>query len=222
LREAINGAAIADRVQQEAGIDLQIIDGQREAFIILSNHSEDTLDKNRDYLYIDVGGGSTEITIVAQGKVVGSNSFRIGTVRILHGLDAELEWIEMRKWVKEKTRSYKGLIAIGSGGNINKIFRLARKKEGKPISCDQIKQIKAHIERFSLNDRIKILRLRPDRADVIIPAIDVYLAVSKWAKIEKMYVPQIGLADGMIHMLYEQFKEEQTAKNTNLHKPPAG
>jgi exopolyphosphatase/guanosine-5'-triphosphate,3'-diphosphate pyrophosphatase len=211
LREALNGTEIANRIREETGIDLRIIDGHEEANIIFSNHVEESLDSRGEYLYIDIGGGSTELILFAEGKVIASDSFRLGAVRILQGLDAEHDWAEVKKWVKENTKPFKRLIAIGSGGNINKIYRFARKKEGKPISYEKIKKIKDYIEKFSMNDRIKILRFRPDRADVIVPAINLYLSVFKWAGVKKMYVPQIGLADGIIHLLYEQFKNRQSS-----------
>jgi len=210
MREALNGAEIAHRIKKETGIDLKIIDGHEEANIIFSNHAEENLDKNGEYLYIDIGGGSTELILYAHGKVIASDSFRLGAVRILEGLDAEHDWVNIKDWVKEKAKPYKKLVAIGSGGNINKIYRFARKKEGKPVSYEKINKIKSYIEKYSLSDRIKILRLRPDRADVIIPAINLCLSVFKWASVKKMYVPQIGLADGIIHMLYDQFKNGQT------------
>jgi exopolyphosphatase/guanosine-5'-triphosphate,3'-diphosphate pyrophosphatase len=206
MREALNGAEIARRIKKETGIDLRIIDGHEEANIVFSNHAEESLDKDGEYLYIDIGGGSTELILFAEGKVIAADSFPIGAVRILEGLDAEQNWIDIKNWVKRKSRPYKKLVAIGSGGNINKIYRLARKKEGRPISYERILKIKDYIEKFSMSDRIKILRLRPDRADVIVPAIKLYLEILKWARIKMMYVPQIGLADGIIHMLYEQFK----------------
>jgi exopolyphosphatase/guanosine-5'-triphosphate,3'-diphosphate pyrophosphatase len=210
MREARNGEEIADRIKNETGIDLKIIGGREEADIIFSNHTEEILDNGGEYLYIDIGGGSIELILFAEGKVIASDSFPLGAVRILQGLDTENDWAEIKKWVKKNARPYKRLVAIGSGGNINKLYRFARKKEGKPISYEKIKKIKDYIEQFSLNDRIKILRFRPDRADVIIPAINLYLSVFKWAGVKKMYVPQIGLADGIIHMLYDQFKNGHT------------
>jgi exopolyphosphatase / guanosine-5'-triphosphate,3'-diphosphate pyrophosphatase len=206
MREALNGEDIARRIRKETGIDLSIIDGHEEANIVFSNHAEESLDKDGEYLYIDIGGGSTELILYAHGKVIAADSFRIGAVRILEGLDAERDWQAIRKWVKGKSKPCIRLVAIGSGGNINKIYRLARKKEGSPISYDKILKIRDYIEKFTMGDRIKILRLRPDRADVIVPAINLYLKIFNWAGIKKMYVPQIGLADGMIHRLYEQFK----------------
>jgi exopolyphosphatase / guanosine-5'-triphosphate,3'-diphosphate pyrophosphatase len=206
MREALNGEDITRRIKKETGIDLRIIDGYEEANIVFSNHAEESLDKDGEYLYIDIGGGSTELILYTHGKVIAADSFRIGAVRILEGLDAEHDWQAIKKWVKVKSKPCKRLVAIGSGGNINKIYRLARKKEGSPISYDKILKIRDYIEKFTMVDRIKILRLRPDRADVIVPAINLYLEIFNWSGIKKMYVPQIGLADGMIHRLYEQFK----------------
>lgn len=210
IREAVNGDEIAGRIKKETGIALKIIDGQKEAHAIFSNHVEENLENGGEYLYIDAGGGSTELILFAEGKIIASDSFRVGAVRILQGLDTKDDWAQIKNWVKKNAKPYKKLVAIGSGGNINKIYRFARKEEGKPVSYKKIIKIKNYIEKYSLSDRIKILRLRPDRADVIIPAINVYLSVFKWAGIEKMYVPQIGLADGMIHILYNQFKDGQT------------
>lgn len=208
MREAPNGPEIAEIVRKESGIDLRIIDGHDEASIIFSNHAEEALNHNNDYLYIDIGGGSTEMILFAKRKVIAAESFRIGTVRIMQGIDDGKDWIAVKKWLKEVTRPYKNLKAIGSGGNINKIFRFSRKKEDKPLSYKMLKEIKDYIEQYSYHDRIRILRLRPDRADVILPAINTYLSIMEWAGIKKIYVPQIGLADGIIHMLYDQYKKK--------------
>jgi exopolyphosphatase / guanosine-5'-triphosphate,3'-diphosphate pyrophosphatase len=214
MRDALNGLEITRRIKEDSGIDLKIIDGHEEANIIFSNHVEEGLDRNKEFLYIDIGGGSTELILFAKGEVIASDSFRIGTVRIIQGTDDEKDWKAIKGWVKEKTKPYKNLTAIGSGGNINKIFRFARKKEGKPISCDKLRRIHAFIEKYSYTDRIRILRLRPDRADVILPAINVYISILEWAGINKMFVPQIGLADGIIHILYDQFKNRQKESPT--------
>ncbi len=205
MREALNGPDITELIKKETGIDVQIIDGQEEAEIIYNNHMEKSLNSYRQYIYIDVGGGSTELTLFADENVVKSRSFRIGTIRMLKRLDIEREWMEMKSWVKKVTKPYSNLAAIGSGGNINKIFRLARSKDGAPITKKKIRKIKDYLNRFNIKERIKILRLRPDRADVIIPATEVYLSVISWAKVKQMYVPQIGLADGIIHKLYDEY-----------------
>lgn len=207
LREAKNGAEIVSEIKKVCNIDLQTIDGAREAEIIYNNHAEELLDRNGSYLYIDVGGGSTEITLFSQNHIADSKSFNIGTIRILQGQITKDNWIEMKDWLKQRAGQYPGLTAIGSGGNINKIFRFARLKESRPLTYKKIRQIQKYIAGFSITDRVRILRLRPDRADVIIPAGEIYSSVMKWAKCKKMYVPQIGLSDGIIHMLYDRFKK---------------
>lgn len=210
MREAENGNEIVKKIKKESGINLEIIDGGKEAYIINSNHIEKKLGKNNSYLYIDVGGGSTELTLFSNDNSITSRSFNIGTVRLLENLVAKKNWKEMKNWIKENTTKYQPLIGIGSGGNINKIFRLSRKKEGSPISYKKIKEIYEFLKTYSLEERIKVLGLRPDRADVIIPASEIYLSVMKWGKIKQMSVPEIGLSDGLIHILYEKYKEKNS------------
>lgn len=206
MREAENGSEIVNTIRQEGGINLEIIDGKKEAEIIYANHIEDRLQPDESYLYIDVGGGSTEITLFSNKKAVTSRSFNIGTVRLLHYLVAETSWQEMKTWLKQATKDYLPITGIGSGGNINKIFKMSRKKEGKPISYKQVKEIYEFVKSYTFRDRVRKLNLRPDRADVIVPASEIYLSVMKWAKIKEIYVPQIGLSDGLIHVLYERHK----------------
>jgi exopolyphosphatase/guanosine-5'-triphosphate,3'-diphosphate pyrophosphatase len=208
MREAENGEEIVQQIKNQIGINLEIIDGKREADIINSNQIEKKLGKNNSYLYIDVGGGSTELTLFSNNKSIVSKSFNIGTVRLLENLVSKKNWQEMKNWIKEGTINYQPLFGIGSGGNINKIFRLSRKKEGKPISYKKINEIYEFLKNYSLGERIKVLGLRPDRADVILPASEIYLSVMKWGKIKQMFVPQIGLSDGLIHILYEQYREK--------------
>lgn len=208
MREAENGQEIVKRIKTESGIDLEIINGKREADIINSNHVEKGLDTNRSYLYIDVGGGSTELTLFSKTESITSRSFDIGTVRLLQNLVPKASWKEMKKWIKENTADFQPLFGIGSGGNINKIFRLSGKSEKKPLTYKNINRIYDYLNSFSLEQRINVLNLRPDRADVILPAAEIYLSVMKWAKIKQMFVPQIGLADGLIHILYEKYKKE--------------
>ncbi|MBN1153781.1 exopolyphosphatase [candidate division KSB1 bacterium] len=204
MREAENGSAIADKIKQITGIDLIIVPGSEEAELIYSNHIENLLDTNKSYLYIDVGGGSTEITLFSKGKVNTSNSFKIGTVRLLKKLVSDSDWDEMSKWLKTATKDIDELFAIGSGGNINKLFRISLQRENRPLSRKKLEQLYSLISKYSFEERIKILGLRPDRADVILPASEIYLTVMKKAKIKKIYVPQVGLADGLIHILYEK------------------
>jgi exopolyphosphatase/guanosine-5'-triphosphate,3'-diphosphate pyrophosphatase len=211
MREAVNGEEIVQQIKKQIGINLEIIDGKREADIINSNQIENKLGRNNSYLYIDVGGGSTELTLFSNNQSITAKSFNIGTVRLLGNLVSKKNWQEMKNWIKENTLKYQPLIGIGSGGNINKIFRLSRKKEGKPLSYKKIKEIYEFLKSYSLEERIKVLGLRPDRADVILPASEIYLSVMKWGKIKQMFVPQIGLSDGLIHILYEKYKEKKVA-----------
>ena len=206
MREAENGLEIVQTIRDRAGIELEIIDGQREAEIIYGNHIEDQIEPEKNYLYIDVGGGSTEITLFSNKKSVISQSFNIGTVRLLFNLVSEQHWLEMKSWLKQVTRSYLPITGIGSGGNINKLFKISRTKEGKPLNSKKLKLIYEHIRAFTFRERIRELSLRPDRADVIVPAAEIFISVMKWAKIKEIYVPQVGLADGLIHTLYERHK----------------
>jgi len=211
MREAKNGDGVVKAIKEQSGIELSIIDGKKEADIIFSNHIAEKLDITHSYLYIDVGGGSTELTFFSKrdnNKML-SKSFNIGTVRILNDLVAKESWKEMKQWIKKNSKIFDKVSAIGSGGNINKIFRLSLKKENKPLSYKNLKEINSFLNSYSFEERIKILGLRPDRADVIIPAAGIYLSVMKWGKIKEIFVPQIGLADGLIHILYERYKRKE-------------
>jgi len=206
MREAENSREIANAIQSESGIDLEIIDGQREAEIIYSNHVAEKLDKNGNYLYIDVGGGSTELTLISGSVIVGSHSFKLGTVRLLEEQVSKTEWQIMKDWLKESTSEYPSIKGIGTGGNINKILKMSLKEEGDTLSYKNIKKVYDSVNSYIFEDRISKLNLRPDRADVIIPATKIFLKVIKWADIKEIYVPSIGLSDGMIHVLYENRK----------------
>jgi exopolyphosphatase/guanosine-5'-triphosphate,3'-diphosphate pyrophosphatase len=205
MREASNGEEIVEEVRAKSGISLQIIDGAEEARILYSNNIEQQLRLNRSHLYVDVGGGSTEISIFKKNKLIDSNSFNIGTIRLLKKNVHKSEWNQMKRWLKKSTADIKSLYGIGSGGNINKIFRLAGVPDRQPISYNKFKQIHHMLNQHTYEERIRTLGLRPDRADVIIPASGIYLSVMKWTDIKKMYVPQIGLADGLIHTLYGKY-----------------
>ena len=209
MRDADNRWDIIERVRKEAGIKIEIIDGKTEADIIFANHIEEQLDKNNAYLYIDIGGGSTEITLFSKNKAVVSQSFNIGTIRMLHNQIDKEYWNYFKNWVKEVTKGYKPLLAIGSGGNINKLYRMSGRKLNKPFATSKLKSIYELLESYTYEERVKILGLNPDRADVIIPASKILLSVLKNAEIEKVIVPQIGLADGIVHQLYEKYKEQQ-------------
>lgn len=212
MRDADNRYEVVDRVRREAGIKIEIIDGKTEADIIYSNHIEQHLDKDNNYLYIDIGGGSTEITLFSKNKPVVSQSFNVGTIRMLHDQIDKEYWSYFKNWVKEITAGYKPLIAIGSGGNINKLSKMTRKKTGKPLAVTKLKSLCELIESYTYEERIQTLGLNPDRADVIIPASKILLTVLKKAEIEKIIVPEIGLSDGIVHQLYEKHQEKILAE----------
>lgn len=204
LRESKNGQLLVDRIKKEAQIDLEIITGQKEAHTIYSSHIEQSLERNKNYLYIDVGGGSTELSVFSDGKMLASKSFDLGTIRILDNQDTEETWGSLRKWIKEETSRFKGIIGIGTGGNINKYFKLSDEREGKPLSFLQLKRVYNNLNSYSLKDRINILGLKQDRADVIIPAGEIFLFIMEWANIKSIYVPKVGLVDGIIQQLIER------------------
>nr|WP_199078299.1 exopolyphosphatase [Pedobacter sp. ASV19] len=204
MREASNGADIIARVKKQTGLTLEIIEGQREANIIYSNHIEQTLDAKKSYLYIDVGGGSTELSVFVNKAPVASKSFDIGTIRILDNQDKEETWEDMRIWVKEQTRNYKNLAGIGTGGNINKLFKMSNEKEGTPLTFLKLKSMYNQLNSYSLKERINLVGLNPDRADVIIPACEIYITLLKWTGIKQLYVPRVGMADGIINLLIEE------------------
>ncbi len=212
MRDAENGYDVVARIRKEAGIKIEIIDGKTEADIIFSNHIEEHLDKANNYLYIDIGGGSTEITLFSKNKVVVSQSFNIGTIRMLHEQINKEYWTYFKNWVKEQTDGYKPLIAIGSGGNINKLFKMIGRKPNKPISTLKIKNLYEVLESYTYEERMQVFGLNPDRADVIIPASKILLSVLKKADIEKVLVPQIGLSDGIVHLLYEKHLEKKAER----------
>jgi exopolyphosphatase/guanosine-5'-triphosphate,3'-diphosphate pyrophosphatase len=204
MREAKNGSDIVRTIKEEADIDLEIINGQKEAKIIYSNHSEQNIDKTKNYLYIDVGGGSTELSLFSDGKLLASRSFNIGTIRILDNQDKEETWTEMREFVREHTRMFKTVNGIGTGGNINKLYKLSEEKNGAPLSFIKVKSLYNYLNSFSLKDRINVLGINQDRADVIIPACEIYISIMKWANIKNIYVPSVGLVDGIIQILIEK------------------
>jgi exopolyphosphatase / guanosine-5'-triphosphate,3'-diphosphate pyrophosphatase len=204
MREARNGQNIVRTIKEEADIDLEIITGQKEARIIYSNHSEQNIDKTKNYLYIDVGGGSTELSLFSDGKLLASRSFNIGTIRILDNQDKEETWTEMREFVREHTRAFKTVHGIGTGGNINKLYKLSEEKNGAPLTFIKVKSLYSYLNSFSLKDRINVLGINQDRADVIIPACEIYISVMKWANIKNIYVPSVGLVDGIIQILIEK------------------
>jgi len=204
MREAKNGADVVNRIREEANVDLQIVQGQKEAKIIYASHAEQNIDKSKDYLYIDVGGGSTELSLFSAGELLASKSFNIGTIRILDNQDKDETWDEMRDFIRENTRQFKGLAGIGTGGNINKLYKLAQEKDSAPLTFGKLKSLSNYLNSFSLKDRINVLGLNADRADVILPACDIYMSVMKWAGIKNIFVPSVGMVDGIIQRLIEK------------------
>ena len=200
MRDSKNGAEVVAACQ-EVGIDIQIIDGGVEAKIIYNAYLRGIMDKDKVYLYIDVGGGSTEISLFANGELVDSKSFNLGTIRILDNQDKPETWDDLRSWVREKTKGYKNIYGIGTGGNINKLSRIANSKEDKPMSYAKIKAIYDHLNALSLRDRIHDAGLRSDRADVIIPAAEIFMTIMKVGKLNNIVAPRVGLVDGIIQKL---------------------
>jgi exopolyphosphatase/guanosine-5'-triphosphate,3'-diphosphate pyrophosphatase len=206
MRDAVNAPEIIKKIKTETGIDIEIISGQEEASLIYENHVAENLNKDESYLYIDVGGGSTELTFFSDAKLIFKESFDIGTIRLLKNQVTEALWDEMKEFIKTKTKGYHHVTAIGSGGNINKIFSLSKRKEGKPLSLESLRDYYKEFSTLSVPQRIAFYHLREDRADVIVPALLIYINVMRWADTEEIFVPKIGLADGLIHTLYEEVR----------------
>ena len=210
MRDAQNGKEVIDLVKKETGVQIELIDGKTEASLLYSSQIQEREDKEASYLYIDIGGGSTEITLFSKGKTIASQSFNIGTIRMLHNQIDKGYWTAFKEWVESTTKGYT-LTGIGSGGNINKLFKMSGRKPNKMISTEKLKSLYSMLESYTYEERIKILGLNTDRADVIIPASKILLTVLKKANIGNMIVPQTGLADGIIHQLYKSRKLAEKA-----------
>jgi exopolyphosphatase/guanosine-5'-triphosphate,3'-diphosphate pyrophosphatase len=204
MREAKNGLEIAERIKKATGVEIQIIDGNDEAAIIASTDLHELIDDNKVFLYVDVGGGSTEFTVFANGKIVTSRSFKLGTVRILNDMVRKTIWDEVKEWIRENTQQYQKVNCIGSGGNINSIYKASGKRIGKPLSYFYLADYYDMIQSYTYHERIYELRMNPDRADVIVPATRIYLSAMKWSKSKNMYVPKIGLSDGIVKSMYNE------------------
>lgn len=203
LREATNGPEIVAKIFKKTGVKIDIIDGKTEAEIISQTDIKELIEDNKSYLYVDVGGGSTEFTLFSKGNLINSKSFRIGTVRLLKTPEeTKNDWKAAKKWVQEQTSNIKNLTLIGSGGNINKIFKLSGKAQTKPLSYEYLLNQNKLLNSMTYEERIINLSLNPDRADVIIPALKIYISSMEWSKATKIYVPKIGLADGIVKMIY--------------------
>ena len=204
LREAKNGNEVVQKVKEASGIGIEIIDGKREAEIIASTDLKEIIRNDRSYLYVDVGGGSTEFTFFENGKPLVSKSFKIGTVRILSNLVDDSIWDDVRAWITSFVSPESNIEIIGSGGNINKLHKMSGRKIGQPLSYIWLNAQYHFLNSMEYDDRISELGLNQDRADVIIPAAKIFLNAAKWSKAKKIHVPKIGLADGMIKTLYYQ------------------
>jgi exopolyphosphatase/guanosine-5'-triphosphate,3'-diphosphate pyrophosphatase len=206
MRDARNAIEIIKKVKTETGIEIRIISGQEEASFIYENHVAENMTTEESYLYIDVGGGSTELTFFSDSKLVFKESFNIGTIRLLKNQVAETTWDEMKEFIRSKTKGYHHVTAIGTGGNINKIFSISKRKDGKPLSLELLRDYYKEFSILSLSERISLYKLREDRADVIVPALLIYINIMRWADAQEIFVPKIGLADGLIHTLYEEVR----------------
>lgn len=204
MREASNGRELAEIIEAKSGLSINIIDGNDEAAIIASTDLKNLIQDDKVFLYVDVGGGSTELTVFANGANVSSQSFKLGTVRMLEGLVDDCVWEEMEAWIKNETKDFKGVSMIGSGGNINTIFKKSGKKLGKPLSYFYLSSYYELIKSLTFEERITELDMNPDRADVVVPATRIYLSAMKWSRAKSMFVPKIGLSDGIVRSLYNE------------------
>ncbi len=209
MRESENSVDVVNSVRQFSGINIEIINGQTEANLIFSTFQSQRLNPKQTYLYIDVGGGSTEITLLKNGKRQGSRSFKIGTVRLLKKKVKPELWDEMRAWVAKVAANEKDMIAIGTGGNVNRYFKQSGLTYGELLDFGKLEAMHAAMKKMTLKERILKLRMRPDRADVIVPAGDIYIEVLRTAGVKYMSVPQMGLSDGIALYLYKQFQENK-------------
>lgn len=208
LREANNSSDVVERVKKMTGIKIEIIDGRKEAEIISNSKISDFLNTQKTFLFVDVGGGSTEFTIINEGKRVCSKSFKIGTVRLINNLVDDRIWEAIKNWIIKNAKPYHKITLMGSGGNINKLFKLSNIKEGKPLSVIKLNQIFLELESLSYEDRIVKFELNPDRADVIIPAARIYLKALEWSGGQRIYVPKFGLSDGMIKYMHKNKRKK--------------
>ena len=206
MRDAANSEDIIRKVKLETDIAIEVISGDMEAGLVFENHIAETLEKDHSYMYIDVGGGSTELSFFSNGVLNYKESFNIGTIRLLKGMVNDKTWELMKEITKTVTRGQKEVMAIGSGGNINKVFSMSKRKEGKPLTLELLKDYHKELSSVSLEDRMRLYNLRADRADVIVPALQIYTNAMRWAGATEMYVPKIGLVDGLVQHMWEELK----------------
>ncbi|WET00067.1 exopolyphosphatase [Chryseobacterium arthrosphaerae] len=209
MRDAANGNEIISQVKETSGINIEIISGDEEATLIYENHVAEGLDKEFAYLYIDVGGGSTELTFYENGKMVYERSFNIGTIRLLNNLVTIDNWKEMKEEIRKNINSKKPIVAIGSGGNINKVFSMSKTKDGKPMSLSHLKKVHKEFNELSVEERMTKYSLREDRADVLVHALNIFNNIMSWSDINRIFVPKISVADGLIQNIYSQLQQKK-------------
>lgn len=212
MRDSKNATDIIRKVKLETEIEIEVITGDLEAGLIYENHVAENMDKDHSYLYIDVGGGSTELSFFSNGILIYKKSFNIGTIRLLKNMVHDNEWEDMKDILRNVIKGQKEVVAIGSGGNINKVFSMSKRKDGKPLSLELLRDYYKELSSVTLSERINIYSLREDRADVIVPAIQIYINVMRWAGAEQIYVPKIGLADGLIRHLWDEIQSPLAPK----------
>jgi len=221
MRESENGRELVKQVKKELGIEIKIIDGQLEAELI--NRAISSFLDTRTYLHIDVGGGSTELNLFVEGKKIKTRSFKVGSVRVLEHHDSPLAWKEMEKWVKDNIHTDFGkVIAVGTGGNISKLFELSQTKPGKSMSLKTLVDTRKMVEEHTMEERIYDMQMNPDRADVIVPASRIYIQVMEWARAKRMIVPEVGLKDGILLYLYEKFRHLKRVQFVNAEDQSQG
>lgn len=205
MREASNRAEIIEMIKKSTGLQIEILKGKKEAEMIYETHIAESLNAKGCYLYVDVGGGSTELSIFKKGKRVKSESFDIGTLRIKNGIVKDETWDSMKAWIFKYNEIHNPLLIIGTGGNINRLYKLAKLKDYAPFYLRQLKELNANLSKLSLTEKIEKLGLKEDRADVIVPASEIFLKIMKWSNINEIMVPKLGLADGIVHELYKKY-----------------
>lgn len=205
MRESENGKEVVRKIKKQSGISIEIIDGTTEAELIFATELQNFILDGNNYLYVDVGGGSTELTLISDGEVQFSQSFQVGTVRLLEGKVEKSLYLEMKKWVEDNIRKY-DVDLIGSGGNINHVYKYSGVKLGKPLAGSYLRSRYKKVREMSYEERLQELNMKTDRADVVEYALEIYTKVMKWSRAKKIHVPKIGISDGMIRSLYEKVK----------------
>ena len=221
MRESENGAELVQEVRNQIGVNIEVIDGQREADLI--NRAISSFLTNETHLHIDVGGGSTELNIYVQGEKLHTRSFKVGSVRVLENRDSPVAWEDMERWIKDHMKPQFGKVtAVGTGGNISKIYELAQLKPHRKMSLKRLDEVIAMIGQHSIEERIYKLQMNPDRADVIIPAGNIYRKAMAWAQSKYIFVPEVGLKDGILLHLFEKNATQRKIEFVNVEDQSQG